>query len=367
MLKLFEIFGGIGAATTAAKRVLGEENVNVVNYIEKEKAPVMSYNAINGTNFKPTDANDVDLMFTEEVDLMVAGWPCQDLSISGKGLGLKGERSNLILLTIKKVEEMIARPKYILLENVKGLASIKHQDDLAEIRGKFEELGYSWDQAILNSKYFGVPQARERVFMLLSRNDVPKKTIGHLKMRSEVTTTIRDIIDFEAEAIKFEGTANGFNLESFNELPQYNNKVIMVNPVDIDYQQKDKINKVATLGEYDKNGVFKPIAFASDRHFIGIDGQAKTLLANDCHKKNKIMYEKDGSLFYRNLTPRECWKLMGFSDKEFIELSSRTKILKNGKEREFMSVSQLTTQAGNSIVVNVLEEIIKVIVDDKGE
>lgn len=309
-IKIFEWFGGIGAATQAFKRQFGKENIEVLDYVELDKHAVASYNAMNETNFKPTDINDIDVSKYEEADLLIAGWPCQDYSIAGRGLGLDGTRSSLILLTISKIKEMTNKPKHILLENVKGLLSKKHKEDLEYIRELFEELGYNWNQAMLNSKYFGVPQARERVFMLLTRNDLEMKRIDHLEKINTVDKVLADILDlseptqtitlkeclenknviikdgkpvyvmsdnstrslFEIKGINktiniphsnnytnnvlgtqkgqmptiMAGTTRFIYLR--NELPQYNGKTIQVDMDKLYNQKREEINKIGTLG-----------------------------------------------------------------------------------------------------------------------
>lgn len=423
MIKAIELFGGIGAATQALKRQFGKENVEIVDYVELDKHAVKSYNAINGTNFVPTDINDIDMGAYPEVDVVIAGWPCQDYSVAGKGLGLEGTRSNLILLTISKIKEMTNKPKHILLENVKGLLSKKHIDDLDYIKELFDELGYNWNQAMLNSKYFGVPQARERVFMLLTRKDLPMKRIDHLEQRNTIHKVLSDVLDFTeptqtieiktllesdyGKGVKMEYSNYIYlppknvekplnNLEGrrlwktdkyvgtipagsppkiyfTNEMSQYNGKIIELDTNKLDNQERDKINKVATLGTLEIGG-FKDHTFNQKKHFLGIDGVAKTLRAGDCDAENKVIfkdvsfnqdksihgidgqaptlttsgtaYNENTIIHYRKLSTLECWRLMGFNDEA------------HNKCKEIgVSNSQLAKQAGNSIVVNVLEAI----------
>lgn len=366
MIKLVEWFGGIGAATQAMKRL---QDHQTTQYIELDKHAVKSFNAINGTNFVPTDINDVNVNEIGEIDVLIAGWPCQDYSIAGLGKGLEGTRSSLILLTIDKIRQMKVRPKYILLENVKGLLSKKHKEDLAFIKELFEELGYVWDQALLNSKYFGVPQSRERVFIALSRHDMSKWNIKHLEERNTVDKVLKDVLDFNlpTQQIKIEtlleanyGKGVKMEYENYIYLPpkdtskplnnlegrrlwktdkyvgtipagqppkiyfkntmkQYNGKDIELDIDKLRNQQKDKINKVATLG-----------------------------VLNGIDFKNKILYDLETTIHYRKLSTLECWRLMGFNDEAH-----------NKCKEAGVSDSQLAKQAGNSIVVNVLEALFK--------
>lgn len=141
-LSIGEAFGGMGAFTASAKRMYGASNVQVKYYIEINKHAVKTYNALNGTNYVPTDINDINASELPKVDILVAGFPCQDFSRAGKDQGLKGKNSSLIYLTIEKVREMKNKPSYILLENVKDMLKEKHKEDMAGVRRQFEELGY---------------------------------------------------------------------------------------------------------------------------------------------------------------------------------------------------------------------------------
>jgi site-specific DNA-cytosine methylase len=126
------------------------------------------------TKIKPEDLPDFDML--------VGGTPCQDFSIAGKRKGLTNEdgtltRSGLFYHFIRIAEAK--RPKLIVLENVKGMLSSKNRDGEYNFDNMMEaicELGYAIDFTILNSKYFGVPQNRERVFVLARRLDTLKES-----------------------------------------------------------------------------------------------------------------------------------------------------------------------------------------------
>lgn len=392
--KYAEWFGGIGAYTKALKNIL--PLAELYDYVELDDEAVASFNALNGTNFKPTDINDLDIENYPELDMIIAGWPCQDYSVSGKQLGLEGTRSSLILLTISKIKEMKNKPKHILLENVKGLLGKKHTEDLAYIKQLFEELGYQWDQVLLNSKYFGVPQSRERVYMLLTRNDLPKKTINHLVERNTVDKTFKDILDFSIPTKTFEATEKTGKIYIKNEMSHYGDNYFekkgrrVFLEVDLDLINNPKqgeINKVATLGWFEdenfiplpfaqkrfllsidgvsktlrggtkttggdphyENGVFfKAIPFYQDQSFHSVEGQSPTLVANSPDFKAKIAYQGEKDIYhYRILTPLETWLLMGFTEDDY------------NKASQVSGKTALTKQAGNSIVVNVLEAIIR--------
>lgn len=161
-LRVIELFGGIGACTRALSR-LGID-YEVVDYVEIDKYAVKSYNAINDTNFEPQDIckwdKDID------VDLIVGGFPCQDISISGKQAGIiKGQtRSGLMYEMMRIIEKL--KPKYIITENVKNLLAEKFRPQLEEYLKFLSNNGYYVTMDILNSKDYQIPQSRERVFII---------------------------------------------------------------------------------------------------------------------------------------------------------------------------------------------------------
>ncbi|MCX7322718.1 MAG: DNA (cytosine-5-)-methyltransferase [Hyphomicrobiales bacterium] len=110
-------------------------------------------------------------------DIITAGWPCQDLSQAGKTAGLAGLRSSLISEVFRLVEGTKSRPEFILLENVAFSLHLHRGAALKYITSKFEELGYKWAYRVLDSRQFGVPQRRRRVFVLGSRTIDPQEIL----------------------------------------------------------------------------------------------------------------------------------------------------------------------------------------------
>lgn len=165
-LKVLELFGGIGACSKALER-LGID-YEIVDYVEIDKYAVRSFNAIHNTNFEPQDicAWNKDI----EVDLLLGGFPCQDISLAGQQKGIiKGEtRSGLMyemMGIIKKV-----KPKYVIAENVKNLLSKKFRPQLEEYLCFLNDNGYKVTMDLLNACEVGypnpIPQHRERLFII---------------------------------------------------------------------------------------------------------------------------------------------------------------------------------------------------------
>ena len=173
MLKVIELFGGIGACTSALKRL--NINFEIVDYVEIDKYAVKSYNAINGTSFEPQDITKYDKDI--QADLIMHRSPCQDFSVCGKNAGGdygSGTRSSLMYETLRIVNKI--KPKYVIWENVKNLLSKKHKHNFDAYLEELNNLGYNNYYKVLNAKDYGVPQNRERVFTISIRKDIDNGT-----------------------------------------------------------------------------------------------------------------------------------------------------------------------------------------------
>lgn len=293
-LKVLELFAGIGACSKALER-LGID-YEIADYVEIDKYAVKSFNAIHNTNFEPQDICKWDKDI--EVDLIMHGSPCQDFSLAGLGKGGdegSGTRSSLMYETLRIVEKL--RPKYVIWENVKNLLSKKHRHNFNAYLETMEQLGYANYYQVLNAKDYGIPQNRERVFtvsILGNKNyEFPKK--------KELEKLPIDLIEE--------------NVDKKYDLTEKN----------IKHYQREFGSKGKELNLYEPI----PTLTAS----MGTGGGNIPIFNNN--------------LRIRKLTPKECWRLMGFDDDDF------------DKAAKVNSNTQLYKQAGNSIVVNVLEAILK--------
>lgn len=161
-LKILELFSGIGALTKALERLNIEHEI--VDAVEIDKYAVASYNAIHNTNFEPQDITKWDKDI--EVDLICGGFPCQDISLAGQQKGIiKGEtRSGLMYEMMRIIHKL--KPKYVIAENVRNLLSNKFRPQLEEYLCFLNDNGYKVTMDILNSKEYGIPQSRERIFII---------------------------------------------------------------------------------------------------------------------------------------------------------------------------------------------------------
>lgn len=323
-MKVLELFAGIGACSKALTN-LGIEH-EIVDAVEVDKYAIKSFNAIHGTDFEPQDITKWDKDI--ECDLIMHGSPCQDFSVAGKNAGGdkdSGTRSSLMYETLRIVEKL--RPKYVIWENVKNLLSKKHRHNFDAYLEAMGKLGYTNFYQVLNAKDYGVPQNRERVFTvsILGGGEFEFPEPEELKIR------LKDVLDKEVD-------------EKF----YLNDKLLKT------YQRNFGSNYVAIRTANKKgydlatDGDGVDLAYpnsATRRGRVG-HGVSKTLACGD----TMGVYQ---NYRIRKLTPKECWRLMGFDDSDF------------EKAEKVNSNSQLYKQAGNSIVVNVLEKILFNLLENK--
>ena len=162
-LRVFEAFSGYGSQSIALRNI--GVPYEVVSISEIDKYAIKAYEAIHGPTLNLGDISKIDVNDIPEHDLFTYSFPCQDLSVAGKQKGLgEGTRSGLLYECEKVIEH--CRPKYLLLENVKNLVGKKFKADFDKWLEYLEGLGYTNYWKVLNAKNYGVPQNRERVFVV---------------------------------------------------------------------------------------------------------------------------------------------------------------------------------------------------------
>lgn len=178
MLNVLSLFSGIGAFEKALSNLHIEHNV--VAYCEIDKFASKSYSAIHDIQetMNLHDVTKVDwLDVVEDVDLITYGFPCQDISNAGKQKGFTDEngnrtRSGLFFEALRIIEEF--KPKFAIAENVKALTSKKFTEEFKIVLESLEEADYNNYWQVLNAKDYGIPQNRERVFIVSIRKDIDK-------------------------------------------------------------------------------------------------------------------------------------------------------------------------------------------------
>ena len=467
MIKLLSLFSGIGAFEKALTN-LGVQ-YEVVNYCEIDKYASKSYSAIHSIPESKNlwDITKVDAFnLPKDIDLLTYGFPCQDISLAGKQKGMFNEdgtltRSGLFFKALDIIESV--KPKIAIAENVKALTSKKFTEQFKIVLYSLEKAGYNNYWQVLNAKDYGIPQNRERVFIVSIRKDIdlymfefPKPYSLEKRLKDFLEPHVDEkyyLSDKMISYISATGTANfknpdcKINLDIARPLTTDQNKragttnyicddlpdnfdlqnhclqirektkkgyaeaqdgdgVYINRPhqkrgvvqkgmiqtiktsLDIGVVVKDEINIIGNYSPsgHDASRIVHPDGIAptvKENHgtitativngdikpkLVGGIGEKKSNGGTQYYQQDSI-YDSEsiamahpanltsGSYYYqvnnqplriRKLTPKECFRLMGFSDEDFSKA-----------EQVPTSNAQLYKQAGNSIVVDVLEEILK--------
>lgn len=341
-IRLIELFSGIGAQAKALENIGVEfEHYRICEF---DKYAVASYNAVHGTEFTTSDitkihASDLGIVDTGKYCyIMTYSFPCTDLSNAGKRAGMKkgsGTRSGLLWEVERLLNEMKELPQVLLMENVPAILQEKNRNDFYNWCNFLESLGYTNRYAKLNAKDYGIPQNRERVFMV--------SFLGNYYYRfpkgKGLDIRLKDILE---ENIDKKYYLSDKLLSAFlrNEEKQRDKG----NTFKFSLSNENSVGKAITTRE----GWRMTDNFILDEQNRKIrrNGIVGTLTTDGSSPKhnNRVI---DPGFKIRRLTPKECWRLMGFSDEDF------------QKAREVNSDTQLYKQAGNSIVVPVLEAIFR--------
>jgi len=308
-LKVIELFAGIGSQHQALKNIgVGHE---VVAICEWDKYAYKSYEALHGETINLGDITMVEKL--PDCDLLTYSFPCQDISVAGSQAGLdKGSETKSGLLweverLLKQYKLSNTLPKYLLLENVKNLLGKNHIENFNKWIKFLDGLGYNTYYEVLSAKDYGVPQDRKRGFAvsILKEYDNGFKFPSKIKMNCLLKDILLDEVDEKY-----------YKQKRLNFTPNLN--------------KNSNIRGFVDVGTYE----------LSNRVYDG-DSVGFTLRAK---KSDQLIMQNNR---FRYLTPKECGRLMGFKDSEIDKLMAIT------------SDNQLYKQFGNSIVVNVLEEIFK--------
>ena len=349
-----------------------------IGFCEIDKFARASYKAIHNTEGE-IELHDITAVSDESirrigcVDIICGGFPCQAFSIAGNRRGFEDTRGTLFFEIARFAS--ILRPKYLLLENVKGLLNHDGGATFETILGALDELGYNVEWQILNSKDFGVPQNRERVFIVghlrgeCTRRVFPLSKSGRqansIKKQYSNTITTRYgnsqgagayIVESKSQKVRSIGnihpSGNGMNGEVYEStglaptLPtmQGGGQEPKIIQRAHGYNQggEHDIAPTLTSNSYQENNLVKVVDFYNKitKDEVGTltsSGGGSTVRAGS--------FGITDGYRIRKLTPRECWRLQGFPDWAF------------DKAQEVNSNSQLYKQAGNSVTVNVIAAI----------
>ena len=377
-MKFLDLFAGIGGFR------LGMESAGheCVGFCEIDKYARASYKAIHNTEGEIelhdiTRVTDESIRGFGSVDVICGGFPCQAFSIAGNRRGFEDTRGTLFFEIARFAS--ILRPKYLFLENVRGLLNHDGGATFETIIRTLDELGYDVEWQVLNSKDFGVPQNRERVFIIghsrryrsrflfpLSGENQPTSSqsvikIGNVNpsgngMNGEVYQAdglAPTLTTNKGEGQKIAIKSN--TIKQFGVLqPNFNQCGVVyetdgIAPTIRAYQggglePKIRVKEATSQGYAEaKIGDSVNLSHPNSKTRRGRVGKqiANTLLTGESQGVVEPGFR------IRKLTPRECWRLQGFPDWAF------------DKAQEVNSNSQLYKQAGNSVTVNVIAEIAK--------
>lgn len=317
-IRLIELFAGIGSQAKALKNLGADfEHYRIC---EVDKFAVQSYNAVHGTSFSTSDITKITGKDLEIVDtdkycyIMTYSFPCQDLSKAGKQRGMdKGDytRSGLLWEVERLLDECVELPQVLLMENVPDVIGNKNINNFAAWVQKLECRGYYCKWQVINAKDFGIPQNRARCFMMSVLAD---KVYYEFPQPRTLKLRLKDMLE-----------------DSVDEKYYLSNKAV------------NSLNAHLQRMQARGNGFgWKPTTG---------EGCAFTIKTESGYRPNSNFIIEEQNKRYRKLTPKECWRLMGFDDTAFEKASTSG-----------VSNSQLYKQAGNSIVVNVLEAIFRTII-----
>lgn len=295
-----------------------------------------------------------------DIDLFVGGSPCQSFSLVGKQRGLGDTRGTLFYEYARLVDEI--KPKVFIYENVKAILSNDGGQTWKTMTKIFDDLGYEWQYQILNAKDYGIPQNRERVFVVGFRNDLDFKDFSFPE-KIELTKVMQDFLVDNVSG-KYYLTKKGveFVLSDKNLEKRYtqidgeiqlcqkkNQQFNWHGDFVFEEENKDKEKLMKDLDKYFLSEKVKKYVLASGtKGFYSkpeTDLEIARPLLTTMHKMHRAGVDNyvttEGRL--RKLTPRECLRLMGYCDSFKIVVSD----------------TAVYQQAGNSIVVDVMMAIVK--------
>ena len=431
-MRILSLFSGIGAFEKALTRL--EIDFELINYCEIDKCASKAYSIIHGVDESKNlgDITKVNVDNIPDVDLITYGFPCQDISVAGKQAGIKpGTRSGLYYEAYRIIKAKL--PKYAICENVKNLTGKKFKAQFEIILQDLEQLGYTNYWKVLNAKDYGIPQNRERVFIISIRGEhkpyeFPKPFENGLRLKDMLEDRVDEKYYINQEKVeKLIGQLHKADVEHSHSIcasigrtteREYFKKnqgqlvgevIACLTPDRAKKQQNGRRFKqdgepMFTLTGQDKHGVLTTSEYVNKKYEefyfehgyypelfnpynkTELNATAPTLTAqgDSITKSGTILklekigsigsdsqgnrvYSTDGiaaaqcgeagglgaktGLYYTNyrirkLTPKECWRLMGFDDTDI------DKCINAG-----ISNTQLYKMAGNSIVVDILEVV----------
>ncbi len=379
-MRLFEMFAGYGGASFALKKA--GIDLECVGYSEIDKFAIQCYER-NHWKTESNNNGEVKVIVPKnygdctkinphdlpDFDLLTGGFPCQAFSVAGKGLGELDTRGTLFHEIIRIAE--VKQPKYMLLENVKGLTNKKHKETFEKIIIELDRIGYKVLWTVLNSKDYGIPQNRERVFIVCFNKNYFECLENHVNFefpeKEKLKIFLKDILEDEVDE-KYYLKENQLKRlffsddlkKSFSKLNpdvagcmtgrQYaswrgnfvSDKIIQLNnPKHSNDRVYSKDGISPTLNTM-QGGHRQPFIFQRPRGFNkgGLKDNCPSIGSNHWQQNNFLLKE---DCKIRKLTPKECFRLMGFLNDEI--------------NLEGISNHQTYKLAGNGWDINLVSKI----------
>lgn len=311
-IKVFEAFAGYGGASFGLKKANIEHEI--IGYSENDKyaSEIFELNHPGITNFG--DITKINPENLPDFDLFTGGFPCQPFSSAGLGKGELDIRGTLFYDIIRICT--VKMPKFIFLENVKGLITQRHSQTFNKVLSELEKIGYETQWRLLNSKDYGIPQNRERVWIFGVRGKLPKS----FELAPDKIPLIKRFKDF-----------------------------LDINPSSDLYKNKKQIDRLIEIHKVDFN-VPEPLCLDIYNKKLRYDGLSITI--TEPHHNSLRVVEKpvNGEFRVRKLSKTEHFRLMGFEDGEF--------------NFGNYSYQQICKRAGNGWDVNLVSKLFKHIFKD---
>ena len=363
VIRVGTLFSGIGAAEHALQRLNLKTKIVFAGDIDKHVKASYFANYDLKSSAWHDDIQDFDATnYRGKVDLVVGGSPCQSFSLVGKRAGLEDTRGTLFYHFARVIDE--CRPKVFIYENVRGLLNHDQGRTWKVVQDVFADLGYSINHSMLNSRHYGIPQNRERIFVVGFKKpktefSFPEPVPLQLTMSDLLEDTTESRYFLKSKGIKFVTSSKNRSkrytqingsialCQKANQQYNWHGDFVYVNADSSEKIEFDEfvfsvadIEEKYFLSEKVKKYVLTP-GTKSFKTSTTTDLPIARPLLQSMHKMhragvdNYVTYPK-GRI--RKLTPRECLRLMGFRDSFEIAVSD----------------TQMYRQAGNSIVVDVL-------------
>jgi DNA (cytosine-5)-methyltransferase 1 len=378
MISYLSLFSGIGAFEKAMKNL--KIPFELIGFSEIDKYASKSYSEIHNISEQLNfwDITKIDEKILPQVDFITYGFPCQDISIAGKQQGLFNDdgtktRSGLFFDALRIIEW--CKPKVAIAENVKNLTSKKFNAQFQVVLESLEQAGYNNYYQVLNSKDYGIPQNRERVFIISIRKDVDTG-LFEFPEPYELKLRLKDMLENEVDEKYYVNSERAYKL-----IQKLKSREVKRNPEGVDVvgdlwednghgsmagRVYNTEGQCPTLGAshfqqikyiLEESGMViscgnvNPSGRGQNGSVIDSEGLARTITIEKGEGQKILTHSP---LRIRKLTPKECFRLQGFDDESF------------HKAEAVCSNTQLYKQAGNSITVDVAEELLCMLFDEEG-